>query len=100
VAITIAAWNETVAAGGKWEQDQLTAEETLKLQGGQSIIARIWDVLNVLRFSIKADSDRVHFKVDVDVAGDGNRTTVELWALCGPGDDAEPVVTVMLQGED
>jgi len=25
---------------------------------------------------------------------------IALWALCGPGDDAEPVLTVMLEGED
>jgi hypothetical protein len=25
---------------------------------------------------------------------------VKMWARCGPGDDAEPVVTIMLEGED
>jgi hypothetical protein len=25
---------------------------------------------------------------------------VELWAKCGPGDNAEPVITVMLKGGD
>jgi len=24
----------------------------------------------------------------------------KLWSLCGPGDDARPVITVMLEGED
>ena len=25
---------------------------------------------------------------------------VAMWALCGPGDEGEPVITVMLKGED
>jgi hypothetical protein len=25
---------------------------------------------------------------------------ISLWALCGPGDEGEPVLTVMLAGED
>jgi hypothetical protein len=45
-------------------------------------------------------TDRVHFQVAVDVEGDGHRDVVKLWALCGPGDDARPVITVMLEGED
>jgi hypothetical protein len=36
------------------------------------------------------DTDRVHFRFG----------KTALWALCGPGDDAEPVLTVMLEGED
>jgi hypothetical protein len=44
--------------------------------------------------------DRVHFQVLVDVNGDGRHETVELWALCGPGDEAAPVITAMLEGED
>jgi hypothetical protein len=45
-------------------------------------------------------SDRVHFQVLVDVHGDGRHEVVNLWALCGPGDDARPVITIMLEGED
>jgi hypothetical protein len=36
----------------------------------------------------------------VDVDGDGHHELVKLWALCGPGDDARPVITLMLEGED
>jgi hypothetical protein len=51
--------------------------------------------------SVKAaNSDRVHFQVLVDVEGDGRRNVVKLWALCGPGDDAQPVITIMVEGED
>ena len=32
---------------------------------------------------------------------DGQKSNpVQLWALCGPGDDLEPVITIMLEGED
>jgi len=47
-----------------------------------------------------ANSDRVHFQVLVHVHGDGLRETVSLWALCGPGDGAQPVITIMVEGED
>ena len=48
--------------------------------------------LRILRREIRRSngSDRTDFKI-------GN---VAAWALCGPGDEGEPVLTVMLQGED
>lgn len=30
----------------------------------------------------------------------GSHNEVKLWSLCGPGDDAAPVITIMLEGED
>ena len=47
-----------------------------------------------------ANTDRVHFQVLVDVDGDGRREIVKLWALCGPGDNAQPVITIMVEEED
>ena len=41
------------------------------------------------------DTDRVEFSVP-DLDG----RTAALWALIGPGDEGEPVLTIMLQGED
>jgi len=46
------------------------------------------------------DTDGVHFELLVDLHGDGQHELVELSALCGPGDKGEPVITVMLEGED
>ena len=46
------------------------------------------------------NSDRIRFQVLVDVHGNGRRKLVRLWALCGPGDNARPVITIMLEGED
>jgi hypothetical protein len=47
-----------------------------------------------------ASTDRVHFRVLVDVHGDGRREAAKRWARCGPGDEARPVITIMLEGED
>jgi hypothetical protein len=100
VAITRAAWSQTIEAGGSWKPDG--EGEVLELEGGQSLTGRLWDVLHMLgaASSKAANSDRVHFQVLVDVHGDGRRETVSLWALCGPGDDPQPAITIMLEGED
>jgi hypothetical protein len=100
LAITRAAWAQTIEAGGIWKPDG--DGEVLELKGGQSLTGRLWDVLWILRVASgkAANSDRVHFQVLVDVHGDGRHETVNLWALCGPGDDDQPVVTIMIEGED
>jgi len=100
VAITRTAWAQTIEAGGSWKPDG--EGEVLELKGGQSLTGRLWDVLSMLRVASRqaGSTDRVHFQVLVDVDGDGRHETVRLWALCGPGDDAQPVITIMLEGED
>jgi hypothetical protein len=100
VAITRTAWGQTIEAGGSWKPDG--EGEVLELKGGQSLTGRLWDLLWMLRVASgkAANSDRVHFQVLVDVHGNGRRETVSLWAFCGPGDNAQPVITVMLEGED
>lgn len=100
VAITRTAWAKTIEAGGTWKPDG--DGEKLELKGGQSLTGRLWDVLRILRVACgqTSEADRVHFRVLVDVNGDGRHQMVGLWALCGPGDDASPVLTIMLEGED
>jgi len=100
VAITRTAWAQTIEAGGSWKPDG--DGEALELKGGQSLTGRLCDVLWMLRAAsgLAGSRDRVHFQVLVDVNGNGRREVVRLWALCGPGDDAQPVITIMLEGED
>jgi hypothetical protein len=100
VAITRTAWARTIEAGGSWKPDG--EGEVLELKGGQSLTGRLWDVLWMLRTASQraGSTDRVHFQVFVDAQGDGCRELVKLWALCGPGDDAQPVITIMVEGED
>ena len=97
VAMTSTAFTETVLAGTTETQDG-----EFIFPSGQSLKGRLWDVLMVMRFAARANrnTDRVYFAVDVDTNGDGKHNTVKLWSLIGPGDDGEPVLTVMLEGED
>ena len=67
---------------------------------GQDLQGRLWDVLSMLRFAIRRDTDgggHITYKV-IFQNGPGSKwqDTVTLWAICGPGDDAEPVITIML----
>lgn len=69
---------------------------------GLSLTGRLWDVLNVLRYAIKASSstDRLSFTVLFAQASDTEPEPVNLLAICGPGDSGEPVITIMLPSDD
>ena len=98
IAMTATAFHNTVLAG-----TTETPDGEFVFPAGQSTKGRLWDVLMVLRTSIRrapAGTDHVNFKVAVDVNGDGKHQTVALWVLIGPGDEGEPVLTVMFEGED
>ena len=111
VAMTRAAYEATIAAGGNWEREQLPEHpeadldgftEVLKLPGCQDVQGRAWDVFQMLLASLRAGrtTDKIWFSVLVDVHGNGRKTKVDLYSVCGPGDDAAPVLTIMLAGED
>jgi hypothetical protein len=80
------------------------------LPPAQDLSGRLWDVLTMLKFAIKngGNESTLSFSVCVWnwVYAAGKRTertkqeTVQLKAVCGPGDNAEPVITVMLPDED
>jgi hypothetical protein len=60
---------------------------------------RLWDVLNVLRFAAaQSKESEILFKVLATI--EGKDVLHDLKAVCGPGDKAEPVITVMLPEED
>jgi hypothetical protein len=69
---------------------------------GQSIQGRLWDLLFVLRFAIAnaRDTDTILFKVLFLMSAGSTPVPIELKAVCGPGDDGEPVLTIMLPDED
>jgi Family of unknown function (DUF6573) len=70
---------------------------------GQSATGRAWDVLHVLRAAIRhsGHTDRLHFTpLFVLDAAHPTPQPVQPWALCGPGDDEAPVLTVLCEGED
>jgi len=102
VAMTAAAWGETIAAGGTWKPDK-DGWESMELPGGQSVAGRLWDVLSMLKIAIRrhrGPTDRVSFAVLVDTEGNGRHKRVDLYAVIGPGDTADPVMTIMLPNED
>lgn len=62
---------------------------------GEDYAGRLWDILFVAnRLARSVSGDRFNFKVSF--AGEDH----DLWMHCGPGDNAEPVITIMLKGED
>jgi Family of unknown function (DUF6573) len=66
---------------------------------GQSVEGRLWDTLWMFRLAARRQSgSEVHFSVLY--ATERGAEEVKLWALCGPGDYGEPVITIMLEGED
>jgi hypothetical protein len=88
VALTAAAWATCVAVpAGVACQDEA---------------GRPWDVLVLLRLAIgRGGGTEARFGVHVR-NGNRERTPplVRLKALCGPGDQGEPVLTVMMPDED
>ena len=70
---------------------------------GQSKRGRAHDLLWMLYVNIQrsrsARNDQMLFKV-IFLMTHERQETVTLKAICGPGDNGEPVLTVMLPGED
>lgn len=103
IAMTSAAYEATIAAGGTWDPIEGTDGETqLVLPGAQSHAGRVWDVLWMLKIAIKAQAGGrvIDFSVFIDVRGDGRKPRQRLRAIAGPGDTATPVITIMLPTED
>jgi hypothetical protein len=89
VALTAAAWERCV---------RVPAGVTCQDEAG-----RLWDVLWLLACAIRGSAGGAReVRFGVHVRGEGERTSplVRLKAVCGPGDQGEPVVTVLLPEED
>jgi hypothetical protein len=89
VALTAAAWARcvTVPPGVACQDEQ----------------GRLWDVLWLLRCAIRRSADGTReVRYGVHVRNDNREDMpplIELKAVCGPGDQAEPVLTVLLPDE-
>ncbi|MBE0428087.1 MAG: hypothetical protein IBX72_15790 [Nitrospirae bacterium] len=81
-------------------------EPTEKLERmGQSIQGRLWDVLYLFAIATRCVSKgcaELHYDVDFLMENSVLFETheVKLKAVCGPGDNHEPVITLMLEDED
>lgn len=96
VAFTRAAWLDCV----HWD-DQIEASKPHAT--GQDSKGRLWDVLNMAKVAARGvTGDRALVPL-LRVPGTGSRYTPDVATLrlqIGPGDQAEPVVTLMLPEED
>jgi hypothetical protein len=74
----------------------LIEETERKSKGIQSYDGIVWDILFVLKAAIKraASGDRINFTVRI------GRKDYKMYSLCGPGDNMEPVITILLPNED
>lgn len=66
---------------------------------GQSIEGRLWDVLWMFRVKAFVSVDS-QFQFKVYFIMRKELKLAELKAVCGPGDNLEPVITIMLPEED
>ena len=71
----------------------------------QSMDGRLWDLFMLFGFSARkaanAKTDTIRFEMGIQRAGDDVSTrTIWVKAVIGPGDDWEPVITMMLPDED
>ena len=98
VALTRAVWADCV----EW------TDADAKRKGGRSyqdVTGRLWDVLHMARYAIKRSREggtRLLFGLRrVPREGRGHRPRdVTLKLMSGPGDNAEPVITIMQPEED
>ncbi|MBK6880575.1 MAG: hypothetical protein IPN65_03615 [Elusimicrobia bacterium] len=85
IALTRAVWDRYVEVPqGVW---------------GQDLHGRLWDLLFMLRHAIRSSATGDYLRFHLHVRNDnraGMPPLVTLKAICGPGDDAEPVITVLL----
>ena len=80
----------------------LNPDDELKRQG-QSLEGRLWDLWMIFRSEVKkagTDKDEVHFAPLFLLKDHKEPVPVKMWSKCGPGNNAEPVLTIMLEGED
>ncbi len=89
VALSASVWAQYVAVPEEvsWQDEQ----------------GRLWDILSMLRYAItqvKGGSPLCMFELLVQNTAFVAPVKVQLKSVCGPGDTAEPVITVMLPGED
>ncbi len=90
VAMTDTVWNKCVAVPSE-------------LKGEQDEDGRLWDVLWMSRFRKLipgSEGTTTTFEVLVQTRPDSKPELVKLKAICGPGDTAEPVITLMMPTED
>lgn len=78
-------------------------KETVSRKQWQDDLGRLNDLLKCLRYGIKKSpnpSTEITFQMDVMNNDQEPTKIIILKATCGPGDNLEPVITVMFPDED
>jgi hypothetical protein len=93
VAVTRAVW------------DDYLAPSYLNDLPGQSVEGRIWDLLWMFRCAARRSrhASTIQFRVLFVMMKESRSIVTEdvlLMAVCGPGNEGEPVITIMLPWED
>ena len=96
VALTEAAWIDCV----QWDEETRKRKPILQDENG-----RLWDVVWMAMFSIKlgkvTEENNLYNFYRVPAYGESRSAEeVTLKIVMGPGDEAEPVMTIMLPNED
>jgi hypothetical protein len=84
-------------------QPSVNRARTCPASGRQDEAGRLWDVLFLLRLAVSWSDGGPETRFGVHVRNhdrEGTPPLVRLKAVCGPGDQGEPVITVMLPDED
>lgn len=92
LALTYAAWASCILVPDHLKHDPLQTEA-----------GRMADLLRVLRFNIRNRTERGQERLDFHLAveqSEGPAEILKLKAICGPGDDIRPVLTILLRDED
>jgi hypothetical protein len=94
VALTSAAWEDCVA----WSDADNRRKGTVQDETG-----RLWEVLWMAKCAIRRSPGTAEalfrlYRVPRDGRGRAGRP-IRLKAVCGPGDEGEPVITIMQRGE-
>jgi hypothetical protein len=92
-AVTSAVWHEFIVPN------------QAMVEFGQDENGRLWDVLWMLRVNImraSKPSDVIYYQVSffMEIENAPKQKLIMLKAVCGPGDDGEPVITIMKPDED
>lgn len=68
---------------------------------GQDEAGRLWDILSMLRFAVRANGARGEIRFRLFVRKDNRKPRLTtLRAICGPSDDGSPCVTICEPDQD
>lgn len=66
----------------------------------QSTFGRLWDLLTMLLFTIRTERKNAGSILYFSLSLMGVSQNYRLKSICGPGDEGEPVITIMKPNED